>query len=740
MRRIALQSSCMLLALAPAVPAHAQQAQASKPAVESPLSQQELPPPPRVVEPPATGDAPPPQGTVEPAKTSVETPLTEAELAPSPGERTVYTPADFVRFAPRNALQMLQNVPGFRIEAEQQARGLGEASGNVLINGQRVSSKSESASQQLSRIPASSVVRIEIVDGSTLNIPGLSGQVANVIARSGGAVRGRFEWRPQWSSGPAPFRWSTGDLSVSGKTGKLDYSVSLRNDSFYGGGEGPNLIVDRFGIADPRFNLVHNKLDAPKLSTALKYDLGNGARANLNLSGGLVIMRSDERENRTDPAMPAFLKSVDTSNDGWNYEISGDVEFRLGPGRLKLIGLESYDHSDFLTGSRFATAGHADTGSRFAKGTDEGERIGRGEYRWHLLGGDWQFSFEGAFNRLDNVAQLFALTTAGDFVEIPFPAGTGGVRESRFESILSYSRRLTDKLSLQLAGGGEYSTLSQTGANALSRTFKRPKGSLNLAWAPTDNLDISFRAARRVGQLSFADFLATVNLSEGNANAGNNQLRPPQSWEFELEGRRDFGAWGSATVKVFRNLIQDYITIIPIVSGVSVGESRGNVPSATDTGINLTGTLRLDPIGVKGAKFDIRGLLDWSSVKDPLTGIARAFDRGRSSEFSVDFRHDLPHSDWAYGASYRQSDFLPYYRITEQGIDYNLADFAAVFVENKDVMGLTVNLRAGNLTNAEAALIRSVYAGPRTTGALLFTESRHRRAGRIVQLTVTGSF
>ena len=58
--------------------------------------------------------------------------------------------------------------------------------------------------------------------------------------------------------------------------------------------------------------------------------------------------------------------------------------------------------------------------------------------------------------------------------------------------------------------------------------------------------------ARRVGQLIFPDFLAAVNLSEDTANAGNNQLRPPQSWEAELEVSRNFGTWGSATVRLFQ--------------------------------------------------------------------------------------------------------------------------------------------------------------------------------------------
>src|SRR5690349_20395891 len=66
----------------------------------SPAFAQAAPPPEPAPAPPATGDTPPPVAT-EPA-------------AQAQGGRN-YTPADFARFAPRNALDMLNNVPGFSI-------------------------------------------------------------------------------------------------------------------------------------------------------------------------------------------------------------------------------------------------------------------------------------------------------------------------------------------------------------------------------------------------------------------------------------------------------------------------------------------------------------------------------------------------------------------------------------------------------------------------------------------------
>ncbi|MEM9312685.1 MAG: TonB-dependent receptor plug domain-containing protein, partial [Pseudomonadota bacterium] len=67
--------------------------------------------------------------------------------------RRSYTPEDFARFAPRSALDMAQQVPGFSIREGEGARGLGQADTNVLINGRRISGKSNGPVAALQRIP-----------------------------------------------------------------------------------------------------------------------------------------------------------------------------------------------------------------------------------------------------------------------------------------------------------------------------------------------------------------------------------------------------------------------------------------------------------------------------------------------------------------------------------------------------------------------------------------------------------
>ncbi len=79
--------------------------------------------------------------------------------APAVGDRRVYIPADFARFSPKTAFDMLVQIPGFTIRGADQERGLGQASENVLINGQRSANKSGGAIAELQKLSASNIER-----------------------------------------------------------------------------------------------------------------------------------------------------------------------------------------------------------------------------------------------------------------------------------------------------------------------------------------------------------------------------------------------------------------------------------------------------------------------------------------------------------------------------------------------------------------------------------------------------
>jgi len=211
------------------------------------------------------------------------TPVTDPAVVPPPtatpveGKR-VYTPADFARFAPKTAYDMLVQVPGFTIRSAQVERGLGQASENVLVNGQRIANKDYSggsggAIAELQRTSITKVERIEIVDAASLGIAGLAGQVANVITKETQKASGQFEWTPNIRAHYAKPNLFDGNVSYAGKRGPLDYNFSITNNAGRGAFGGPIRIYDPdINLPEERQEALQNKPDLVPFQTKFGFE------------------------------------------------------------------------------------------------------------------------------------------------------------------------------------------------------------------------------------------------------------------------------------------------------------------------------------------------------------------------------------------------------------------------------------------------------------------------------------
>ena len=660
--------------------------------------------------------------------------------APANGAQR-YSPADFASFSPRTALDMVEKVPGFLIVTGTNGgeRGLGAATQNVLINGERIANKSTDARSALQRIAATQVAYVDIVDGASLNVPGLTGQVANVVLVAGAAQAGfttTIRWQPDWRP-RLDDNWLNGEVSTTGKIGGTNVTLSLKNEANRNGHWGPEQRFDGSGnLSFIRDEFGHNGGDRPRLSAALARTTANGNKWNFNLGGQLQMLNANVRGTSVQPVAGPVREAFKFIEDEYNFDIGGDYELGLRTGRLKLIGLYRFEHSPTAETFIVDRAIGGRSGERFKQTADESESILRSEYSWRTTGGtDWQVALEGAYNTLDVDAEFAALQPDGSFLPIVFGGERTKVEEKRGDASLTWGRALASNLTAQINLGAEYSELSSSGPGGLTRRFIRPKGKLALAWKLGEKTTLNWFAQRRVDQLNFYDFASSLDVATGQGNGGNGLLVPPILNRTELEMVQDMGAWGNASVAFAYAYAQDLVDQIPLSPTT---EGRGNLPGAHLYRISSKATLLLDRLGWKGAR--VNSDLTWrrNRVRDPLTGAWRDQSDGQEYLVDVNLRHDIPGSQIAWGAGYLDERYSANVRLDAIEDEYNDGAFVTAFVEHKDVAGFTVKLSYRNLAGQKNALDRTVFVD-RRNGPIAFSENRLRKFGQFFQLTVTGT-
>lgn len=647
-----------------------------------------------------------------------------------------FTVADFSQYAPQNALDVINRIPGFAVAEETEQRGFGQASSNILINGARIAGKSNGVVESLNRIPVKSIVRIDIFEGASLGIPGLSGEVVDVIVKSQ-AFAGTWRWEMQHrdeNDEVDPAYWKS-NIALSGKRGTTSWSLGLNNDYQRLGYGGPETVFDGTGnVLEVRDEYATFDRDRASISLGLVFDPASGNSGHFNLAYEQYWQGDLETRDSNLPGRDQRFEGSDNEKSG---EISGDYAFPVANGRLKLIAFQSFSRSPDRS-SRFETDMPLINRRDNQRIDKIGESILRSEYSWlGVSNTDWQWSIESALNTFDrslrasNQGNLAFGIAAFDQQE-----ANAKVEEQRFETNISYGRALSEKLSLQSSLGIENSNLEQSGDVSQERNFTRQKGFVGFSYQYSAATNMSFKLTRNVGQLRFTDFIASVDLDSGDNNAGNPNLVPQQAWRAEISIDQNLRSWGALTLKLFGEEIEDIVDRIPTANG---GDAVGNLDSAQRLGLEFSSIIQLAPLGWEGASFEIDAIYNRSKLDDPLTGKTRRISGELIHDITFELRHDVPRTDWAYGLSYRLERDADTFRLNQVATLRRNRGLAFPFIEHKDFFGLTARFKVRNIEDRNDQEERRFYA-PRRDGMLTRVESRDRDFGRIYILELFGSF
>jgi hypothetical protein len=646
---------------------------------------------------------------------------------------------------------MVAQIPGFTLagasrfnNGNNQARGLGQGDGNLLINGKRPSTKDDGPLILLGRIPAESVERLEVLNEGSTELARQSGQIVNVVTQETEQTTGSWQAQVHTLEEGTTNPFFQG--SLTSQWGNATYTVGLNhyNNDFpqWGPERGFDANGNLFEIRDEYSNYSNGGTTA---NFSLAWAGKNGHEANVSVRGTYVESTfredSDQYGVTEDEQQDQLLTLVKFRNDEreYNYEIGGDYTLPVGPGALKVIGLRRLEDSNIR--GTFSDVPTSFTAYYFNSQTKpvSTENIVRTLYTLqprenHIL----EFALEGVKNTLET-ASTYEEDNGFGFVPLILDGSDIKVSEERGEASAQYSRPFGDDWTVQVSLAAEYSNISVTGENPRSETFLRPKGFLSASWSVNDKTRLRGRIERSVGQLSFSDFASHINVNEGTTNDGNTELEPDQTWRAEFTLEQQFGVNNMLTMTAFAEQVDDFITFIPFGDGT---EGRGNIDKLTQIGLDVTATIATDSFGIPGGKLDLFAEIHDTELTDPVTGEKRShrWNQYFPLHYSVSFRQDVPDTSWAWGIILEERSGNTLHRLDQTLIrNHKWPQAHRLFIEHKDVFGMTFKAEVEDLFGFTYQNSRTFYDGDRN-GPVTGWETQSRHSPWVARLSLSGNF
>ena len=659
---------------------------------------------------------------------------------PDNSRATSYDAAFFLRFAPRTALDMVGQLPGFALDVgNTSVRGFSQAAGNVVIDGARPSSKTETLESALARIPARRVQRIEVGRGDQFGSDyATKSQVANIVLTSGGgfdgsvtgSLRRRFTGKivPDVAA-TALLKRGASSFSLSAGTGVTD-SIEEGTDRLTSvpGGE---LVEHRRKVND-----IRQRDSYVSGSWALEKDAAHSVRINFRYEphynplyqrNHVVPASGPERDDRL---VQDYRTDV--------FELGGDVTRPLAGGAIKLVGLFNRvhrDHQDSVVNR--LSAGSVVGGFSQSDVATRGETIGKLSWtRSDLAGFSFETGGEIALNSLDDKVDLFVIAAGGEKTRIDLPIDDATVREKRAEVYVNAGRQISTQLRVDAGLTDEMSKLKVRGDTQADRSLRFAKPSLTIDYRAKRGWHGQLSIKRTVAQLDFYDFISAATLSSGQVSGGNAELLPQRAWE--LQASIEHPLWGDGVVKI--DLARQQIALLQdrILSPDGY-DAPGNIGSGILSSATLTIDAPLQRFGLSGTRFKADATVQRTRVKDPITGGRRGFS-GYFPEWSWEASLRRDAGKFAYGAKVQNRARIAFYRGDEIDANQSLGPYATAFVEYRPSARTTVTFDVDNLLNNGGGRDRLFYLPDRRAPSPAQREIRERNSHVSFGVTYKRSF
>lgn len=665
----------------------------------------------------------------------------ESTIAPAPAassDRVSYDAAFFAQYNPQTALDMVRQTPGFTLDGGDDRRGFSGAVGNLLIDGVRPSTKSQSLDGILSRIPANQVVRIEVLRGAAVAGDASGQAVLLNIVRTPTAGSGVWEAGVEITSRdvPAP----RGELSYSGRSGNVEYGVGGSIFSQYRDLPGWRRFYDSAGVYTGRAETPSPRdFREATLNGNIAFPLAGGRfSATSQINWWRFHADSDFLFfDAADAPRPSLFTVFEEGRFGYEVGVNYDRDF--GPWSLALIGLVNRGTYESEEDARLEDGFGATLETLVQEVTQEsGETILRGTLS-RAFGPRHRIEFggEGAFNSLDQELDLTGNPPIG-----PIPNSNILVEEERAEFFGVHTWRPSDQWTVESRVAWETSTLTFTGDTDQTVELSYWKPSLQITRTLGGANQLRFRIYRDVGQLDFGDFSSAAAIADNLIAGGNPDLVPQTAWIAELGADLRFGP-AALGVTLSHQQISDVSDLVLITvpdppNPDILFDAPGNIGDGEMTTLSVNFS---SPVSfIEGGRITVQGYLRDSSVTDPVTGQDRIISYTPESDISVSFRQDVASWRFAWGLEVSQQGEFQAYRFNEIDTSEE-GPWVDLWVETTALPNdMKLRLWAANLLDGTINRDRRFFA-PDRSGAFLRRDLRERQFASapwfIVQLSGT---
>ena len=643
------------------------------------------------------------------------------------GER--YDPSFFTVYSVQTAFDMVNRLPGFKVDLGKSVRGFSGGAGNILIDGARLSAKSGGLKEALLRIPAQQVAYIEI-NRSASGVGDASGKamVANIVRV------------PQLQAGQYSITLSKAGQDVLFPEAQISYVTQLGQwqSNFKG---------------DIKFKDIPSQSEYELTSQAGRH-LNNATevkKESLNeifISGDASRQQQDEQQQFTfrvgkSQYRPQLQRTTTTLNSievlhndrdsvyhtaeaGFNWSLP------VANWRLKHLGIVNFTH---WTVDR-QTEAFIDTVPRYENydfQRNKWESIYRGTAQKKHTKSSQELGVELTYNYANNNTRY--LKTQNNVQQVvQLPAANVEIKEQRAEVFYNHAWQLDSTTGFNAGIALEHSSIEVKGdaSNQDDYLFIKPSLAYSHQLTPQWQGQVQFN--RVVNQLSFKLFAAQSNAEANRQQAGNPALKPDSYYRLSVDSNYQLSDKNVIKMTLFGQWHQDGLEYQILPSGA---EGIANGGNARVMGINLDISLGLDFVLPNGV-MDIEFTTQKSSYSDPITLTDRAINQQQRPTLKAQIRQDIIAHDFSWGVNYIGKNTRKNYYVSEY-VELKEQDDFDAFIEYKGFGSSVITFTVSQLNRAQSMQYRHFYS-PNRSGVLSQSELRDKRHEQVVSLNYATTF